>query len=384
MLNEKIKELRSQIEAKKAEVNEQIKLAQTRAEAGALEEAKELKAKIDETKSKIIEDEAQLRELEGLAELKPEEIKKVEENSQVEGEERNMPKVKEILKPVDEEVRSFEEFVRTKGEVRAGVTTVDAGAVIPEQIVTTPQQQPEVVVDLRNYVNKVPVTNGSGKYPVLKANKAKMVSVAELASNPELAKPEFIQVNYDIDTYRGYVPVSQESIDDAGTDLAGIVKNHIDRQSLNTSNAEIATVLKSFTAKTVANLDELKKILNVDLNPAYNAKFVVSQSFFNAIDTMKDAQGRYLLQQDITVASGYKLFGREVIIFEDTVIGTTAGDKVAFVGDPNSAVSFFDRKQASVKWVDNDIYGQLLAGFVRFDAVKADSDAGFYVTLAEV
>jgi len=86
------------------------------------------------------------------------------------------------------------------------------------------------------------------------------------------------------------------------------------------------------------------------------------------------------LQTDITVGSGKKLFGKEVVVLDDEVIGTLDGDLVGFVGDPKAFATLFDRKRASVKWVDNDIYGQLLAGFVRFDVVKTDVDAGFYVT----
>lgn len=131
----------------------------------------------------------------------------------------------------------------------------------------------------------------------------------------------------------------------------------------------------------MTDIDGLKDIVNVTIDPAYNVKFIASQSFFNELDKMKDNDGRYLLQQDVTVASGYKLLGREVVVMADDVIGTAAGNKVAFVGDPSLFVKFFDRQQASVRWVDNDVYGQLLAGFVRFDVEVADTAAGFYVTL---
>ncbi|MCO5469161.1 phage major capsid protein, partial [Enterococcus faecium] len=277
--------------------------------------------------------------------------------------------------------RSINQFIRTKGEKRDGLTTVGAEAVIPVDRITKPEKQPETVVDLRQHVGRVPVTTGTGSYPILRANKNKMISVAELAKNPALANPEFTKVNYEIETYRGYIPVSQESLDDSDIDLGGLVAESIQRQSLNTSNAEIAAKLQTATAKTVTTIDDLKDIVNVAIDPAYNVKFIASQSFFNELDKMKDNDGRYLLQQDVTVASGYKLLGREVVVMADDVIGKTAGDKVAFVGDPLLFAKYFDRQQASVRWVDNDVYGQLLAGFIRFDVEVADTAAGFYVTL---
>ena len=95
---------------------------------------------------------------------------------------------------------------------------------------------------------------------------------------------------------------------------------------------------------------------------------------------MKDNNGRYLLQDDITVESGKRLFGKEVVVLDDDMIGNADGELVGFVGDPKAFCTLFDRKRASVKWVDNDIYGQLLAGFVRFDVVATDTEAGYYVT----
>ncbi|HFQ3653145.1 MULTISPECIES: phage major capsid protein [Enterococcus] len=380
--------------------------AQQALDSGDLETAKDLLAKIKEAKeSKETDDQLKKDLADELKEL-DEETKATEIQEAKPKEQQAQPEKQEITEPTintnpidkkdKEEKRSMEvilndkketytrsinQFIRTKGEKRDGLTTVGAEAVIPVDRITKPEKQPETVVDLRQHVGRVPVTTGTGSYPILRANKNKMISVAELAKNPALANPEFTKVNYEIETYRGYIPVSQESLDDSDIDLGGLVAESIQRQSLNTSNAEIAAKLQTATAKTVTTIDDLKDIVNVAIDPAYNVKFIASQSFFNELDKMKDNDGRYLLQQDVTVASGYKLLGREVVVMADDVIGTKAGDKVAFVGDPSLFAKFFDRQQASVRWVDNDVYGQLLAGFIRFDVEVADTAAGFYVTL---
>lgn len=380
--------------------------AQQALDSGDLETAKDLLAKIKEAKeSKETDDQLKKDLADELKEL-DEETKATEIQEAKPKEQQAQPGKQESTEPTSntnpiekkdkEEKRSMEvilndkketytrsinQFIRTKGEKRDGLTTVGAEAVIPVDRITKPEKQPETVVDLRQHVGRVPVTTGTGSYPILRANKNKMISVAELAKNPALANPEFTKVNYEIETYRGYIPVSQESLDDSDIDLGGLVAESIQRQSLNTSNAEIAAKLQTATAKTVTTIDDLKDIVNVAIDPAYNVKFIASQSFFNELDKMKDNDGRYLLQQDVTVASGYKLLGREVVVMADDVIGKTAGDKVAFVGDPSLFAKYFDRQQASVRWVDNDVYGQLLAGFIRFDVEVADTAAGFYVTL---
>ncbi|RIO76013.1 phage major capsid protein, partial [Staphylococcus haemolyticus] len=128
-------------------------------------------------------------------------------------------------------------------------------------------------------------------------------------------------------------------------------------------------VMKSFKAVNTANLDDIKAIINVDIDPAYNLSLVVSQSFYQALDTLKDKNGQYLLKQDITSASGTVLFGRPVFIVKDEILGAK-GDKKAFIGDLKYAIFFADRKQASVKWIENEIYGQILASYMRFDVLK--------------
>ncbi|WP_317723767.1 phage major capsid protein [Enterococcus faecium] len=380
--------------------------AQQALDSGDLETAKDLLAKIKEAKESKETDDQLKKDLADELKKLDEETKATEIQEAKSKEQQAQPEKQESTEPTSntnpidkkdkEEKRSMEvilndkketytrsinQFIRTKGEKRDGLTTVGAEAVIPVDRITKPEKQPETVVDLRQHVGRVPVTTGTGSYPILRANKNKMTSVAELAKNPALANPEFTKVNYEIETYRGYIPVSQEALDDSDIDLGGLVAEHIQRQSLNTSNAAIAAKLQTATAKTVTDIDGLKDIVNVAIDPAYAVKFIASQSFFNELDKMKDNDGRYLLQQDVTVASGYKLLGREVVVMADDVIGTAAGNKVAFVGDPSLFVKFFDRQQASVRWVDNDVYGQLLAGFVRFDVEVADTAAGFYVTL---
>lgn len=368
----KLEEARSMIEAIKEEDSKQ--------EFEVKEEKKEVKEEIKEEEDKKQDEQV----LEDDVKKELEELKNNEERKAPKGEERNMEKVVLDGKQVageKNEVRGFAEFVKTKGAVRAGVTTVDAEAIIPVDVITKARMLPETVVDLRKMVNEVAVTTGSGSYPILLPNKAILTSVEELAKNPELAAPQFEKVNYEVATYRGQIPVSEEALQDSDDNLAGIIANHIQRQGLNTTNAQIAAELKKATAKTIKGLDDLKTLLNVTIEPAYNVKLVMSQSFFNAIDQMKDNEGRYLLQQDITVASGYKLFGREVVILADTLIGSQAGDKVAFVGSPEDYVTMFKRAETTARWIDHEIYGQLLAIFMRFDVEIVDQNAGFYVTL---
>ncbi|UNP87066.1 phage major capsid protein [Staphylococcus equorum] len=278
-----------------------------------------------------------------------------------------------------EEAQNFMKYVKSKGAQRDNVTSVEAQPIIPEDIKYTPEELPETFVDLKKFVNVQPVTTGSGSHPILNPAQETMVSVEELSKNPELASPKFTDIDYKVKTYRGQIPVSQEALDDSEANLANIIAKNNARQAVNTTNKYIADVMKSFEAVDTANLDDIKAIINVDIDPAYNLSLVVSQSFYQALDTLKDKNGQYLLKQDITSPTGTVLFGRPVFIIKDELFGAK-GDKKAFIGDLNYAVFFADRKQASVKWVENEIYGQILAAYMRFDVKKGVEEAGRFIT----
>lgn len=358
----------------------------------ASEEKPEEDKNVEETKDEEKE-EPKEQEPEKKEEKEPEKKQKDEEKRSLEqkGEEKNMEKVvldgKEISQP-ETEVRGFLNYVRShnpKMDLRAlpeGVKSTDVGAIIPQDIVTKTKMLPETVVDLRNLVQTVKVSTPTGKYPILKSTQAVMHTVEELEANPDLDKPQFENVLYDVDTYRGQIPVSRESLDDSDEDLGALVGRHVQRITLNTANSKIVENLKTATAKKVKNLDEIKTIINTEFDPAYNLQFVVSQSFYNEVDLMKDNEGRYLLQPSITAQSGKSLLGLNVTVLSDKLLaGEAPNKKVAFLGDPAGFTSFFDRNEMAVRWQEHQHYGEILAAAMRFDVKTVDPAAGKFLTL---
>ena len=284
------------------------------------------------------------------------------------------------------EVRSFLDYVRSRDvSTRAfdttGVKSADASAIIPEEIITKARKLPETVVDLRSKVTVQNVTHASGTYPILKPNKAVLVSVDELKANPDLAKPQFDDVDYKVATYRGQLAVAQEALDDSDDNLGGIIASHIQRQALNTANAKLGALLRTAEAKTAKGVDELKTLVNTGFDPAYGLEWLVSQSFYNEVDLLKDGNGRYLLQDSISATSGKSLLGLNVTVLADDLLGSKKGDKVAFLGDPKSFAVYFNRLSYTARWVEELYYGQVLAVGMRFDAKVVDPAAGKFITL---
>ncbi|WP_456270468.1 phage major capsid protein [Bacillus sp. JZ76] len=384
MLSEKIKELRSQITQKQTAINTKITEAHKRAEEDKLDEATALKGEITSMKEELDGLQKKLAEYEELAGLKPENPAPAGSKEEDDEEKRSMHGggFRTIIKPgKTEEVRAFEEFLRSKGEKRDGLKSDGAEVLIPIDVITKPQQEPEDVVDLGTMVNNVSVTTSSGTYPVLENASTQLNSVEELEKNPELAKPKFKKVEWKVVTYRGQLPISQEAIDDSGVDLTALVANYLQQIERNTRNSRIAAVLRTFTTMTVSGTDELKKILNVYLKQAYKRDIVATSSAFQFLDTLKDKNGQYILQQNISSPSGKVLFGIPNTVVDDLVLGEKDGDAVMFIGDLKRAVLFANRLKATAKWVENDLYGQVLSLAIRFDVKKADDKAGYFVTI---
>lgn len=276
-------------------------------------------------------------------------------------------------------------YIRT-GQTRdiTGLKTTDSGsaALIPTEVL-----KPHFVNKTRNplldLVERVKVNSGSGKYPVIKKTDGVMVSTDELKSNPELGKPAISEIDYSIKTYRGYIPVSQEMIDDADYDIMAIVEYEVINQGENTELSLVTAVLKTATQADAAGFDGIKDIYNKKLKSIYKASIVVTKSMFAALDKVKDKDGRYMLQTDVASPTGYSFGGKTIYKVDDTVFGNE-GDMKFFIGDVTEFVKEFDRAQVSVKWVNNDIYGQLLGLFIRLDIKKADEEAGFFGTYTDV
>ena len=352
---------------------EKLDRAETDEEVSAVEKT------VDDLQKEIEEKEAEKAQLE-------KEIDELEK--QIEEQNRKAPTPGKIEKrggKTLEQRDAIAKYIRT-GQTRdiVGLKTTDSGsaALIPTEVL-----KPHFVNKTRNplldLVERVKVNSGSGKYPVIKKTDGVMVSTEELKSNPELGKPAISEIDYSIKTYRGYVPVSQEMIDDADYDIMTIVEDEVFNQGENTELSLVTAVLKTATEADAAGFDGIKDIYNKKLKSIYKASIVVTKSMFAALDKVKDKDGRYMLQTDVASPTGYSFGGKTIYKVDDTVFGNE-GDMKFFIGDVTEFVKEFDRAQVSVKWVNNDIYGQLLGLFIRLDIKKVDEEAGFFGTYTDV
>lgn len=351
------------------EIIEAIDAVETEDDLNVIEtEVNELQAQLDEKEAskKLLEDE--------IDELKNQ-LQEQNEKKPEQGVERNMKKA------TVETRDALNKFIKSKGEEREGVKLVDGGVLIPVEILK-PTTKPEVSLDLTEVVNVVKVNSSTGKYGVIEKSKQKMPTTAELEKNPELGKFKITNVEYSVKTYRGSLAVSQEMIDDADYDVMGLIGEDAHNQELTTKNYAICEILKTASPQAAQGLDGLKDVLNTKIKSVYNIRLIVTDSMFNALDKVKDKTGRYMLQQDVTSPTGYRFSGKIIQRVPDEMLGAE-GEMKAFIGDPKAFVTLFDRTATTAKWVNNDIYGEVLALFTRFDTKKTDEAAGKFVTYTD-
>lgn len=383
MFKKKLEALQEEIKKVQAQINTQVTEAKAHLESDNLEAAHELKASIDANKKKL----ADLKKDKALYEevVKPQN-KGGSNFIGVEDEEQSYREALNVFLHSKGTIQDNLEF-NGKSEVKVpvneinpaldGIKKEDTKSVTSDDVSYVPRDEVNHMTDLKELVTVHKTTKGKGSYPILKKTQARMNSVAELEKNPKLAKPEFIDVDWEVETYRGAIPLSEESIEDADVDLIPIVGKHIERMKINTRNYKIATVAKTFAKKEVTNLDGLKTILNVDLDPDYQVEILSSQTLYNWLDTLKDENGRYLLQDSIVSPSGKVFNGKPIHVVSDDIIGKDSG----WIGDMKQAFLFVDRKDIGLRWLEHDIYGQYLQAVVRMDTKTADKSAGYYLTV---
>lgn len=180
-------------------------------------------------------------------------------------------------------------------------------------------------------------------------------SVAELAAIGEIDGPKFTQVKYAIKKFAGILPISEELLADSDQNLLAYVNGWLAKKSVATENAQILAVLKTLTKAPLTNLDGIKDLLNVTLDPTISlmSSVLTNQDGFNFLDKQKDTDGRYLLQPNPLDSTQKLLFGKPVTVVSNKVLPTdtsVASTKKApvIIGSFTDAVVLFDRQATTL------------------------------------
>lgn len=234
----------------------------------------------------------------------------------------------------------------------------DGGFIVPEDITTAINILKNTTDNLEQYVNVQPVSTNKGSRTL--ERRADSTPFALLSENGtpnamgEIVSPKFDRLAYVIEDYAGFLPVSNDLLNDTDQALEQYLKTWIAKKSKATRNSLIIAGLNTLTKVAFADYKAIKTTLNVTLDPAFSvvATITTNQDGFNYIDQLQDADGRPLLQPDPTNSTGKLLHGRKVVVLSNKTIPTAINLNVSnvpfIIGDLKEAIVLWDRQQLSV------------------------------------
>lgn len=219
---------------------------------------------------------------------------------------------------------------------------------IPKDISTKIYELKRQYKSARNLVGHYPTTTLEGSYPIETIDTlTELTNFTESEEVPESNAPKFLNVEYKIKEYGGILPLSNTLLKNETAGLVNYLSRWFAKKAVRTENKLIFAKLKEGkTAKSVADLNDLATVINVDLDPAcvINGVIVTNQDGFNYMDNQKDTTGRGLLEKDPTNPTRKLFKGLPIEVFSNAELPTVASKIPVFVGDTVEGVDLVDRE----------------------------------------
>lgn len=261
----------------------------------------------------------------------------------------------------DDAVHEFADAARHGFRNMSEGTPAEGGYTVPEDIQTQINKLKEDEFDLSAFVDTENVSTNTGRRTY--QTRAQVTGFREVGEGAAIGKadePNFSVVEYKIKKYAGFLPVTNELLADSDANITATISEWLARQDVATRNAKILAVIDALDKTELSDVDGIKKAVNVTLG----AKFAGSVAIYtnddglNYLDTLKDAQKRYLLTPDaqnpmqmVLAVGAHKV---PVVVIPNSIMPsdttTTEGKTIIpfKIGDLFEAVKLFDRQQLTI------------------------------------
>lgn len=310
------------------------------------------------------------------------------------------PLNKEQKSRVDQWVSDFKNMVRgridmiTEGNTKPD-TEGNGGLVVPEDVQTAIHQLLRQQANLQNLVTTESVSTNKGSRVVdPNDDMVEMAEITEGAAIPELDDPKLHLVAYLIKDYGGIFTVTNNELNDAAENILAWLSQKISKYvGFNRSKKILALLPTGKKKATITKFDDVKDLENNTIDPALmpGAVFLTNQSGYNVLSKIKDAQGRYLLQRDVSNPDVYQMGGKQIIWYSDHIVPDVDGGHPLYFGNFKEAITLFDRQYMSL--MSTNIGGDAfktntnkIRVIDRFDVVMMDPEAvavGTFKTVAD-
>ena len=347
-MNKELRELLDSIKNKKQEVKDLCKAGKIEDAAKAKEELKDLQAQFDL-----------------LYDLEADKLDDMEDKAAAGAAKKVLDKTKNIANAFVNAIKAAVGKGALSDEDKEILNSMnegkdeDGGLTVPKDIRTAVKELRRSEDALETLVNVEPVRTLSGSRVIERyADQTPFDNVDEAAEFPEVSTPQFEKIDYKVKKKGGILKVTQELLSDTAENIIAYLKKWIAKKAKATRNFMIVKKIREITADAeipVEDLDDLKKIFNILLDPAIalTAGVVTNQDGYNWLDTLKDKDGKYILQPDPTKPTSMLLFGKYPVkkVSNKTMPSVTVegGYKVPIVcGDLKEAITIFDRETLTI------------------------------------
>ena len=258
------------------------------------------------------------------------------------------PLNKKELDIKDQFVKDFKNMV-TSGKTGAG----NGGLTIPDDIQYAIHKLVRQFATLQNLVNVESVTTMTGSRTYEKLSDITPMSDLddETVAIPDMDDPELTLIKYAIHRYAAIQTVTNSLLKDTVENILAWLSDWVAKKVTVTRNAKIIEAMgKPAKKPTIANFDDIKDLENNTLDPALmpSASFVTNQSGYNVLSKVKDAQGRYMLQRDVTQPDVYRLDGKTITVIADKWLPDISGAHPLYYGDLKQGITLYDREHMSL------------------------------------
>lgn len=275
----------------------------------------------------------------------------------------------------------------------------DGGYTVPEDISTRIDKFRDTRYSLRQDVSVVYVTTNSGARTFKqRSQQTGFQKVGEGAKIGKKETPKFTRIQYTIEKYAGYFPITNELLADSDANIVDSLIEWIGDEDRVTNNIAILAEIKEKWSK-LTNFKDLKGIktaLNKKLGKDFKDTSVIytNDDGLNWLDNLVDGMGRPLLNPDPTASAVLRLRCGATTVPIRTIpnrdlpnlSGASEGYiRVPFIiGDMKEAIKLFDRRQRSIKASDVAATSEINAfeedmtlwrGITRFDVEAKDLKA---------
>lgn len=250
--------------------------------------------------------------------------------------------------------RGFRNATMTEG------TATNGGYTVPEDIQTRVNEYRSAKASLIDLVDVQNVTTNKGQRTFKKrAQQTGFTKVGEGGKISAGSNPEFERKTYEIEKYAGYFPVTNELLADSDENITETIIVWIGDESRVTRNKLIIEQIETKDVTEIKSADDIKTALNVTLGQAFKptSKIITNDDGLNWLDTLKDNEGRYLLQPDPANPMQYRFCAGATIIPIRVIPNAdypsdtkTAGNRKIpmTIGDLYEGITFWDRNLTTI------------------------------------